>query len=42
MMSKPALIILLVVCAKSTYAQKSILEFKKGRKVVSGFWEVQQ
>ena len=38
-MSKFAIVIILLLCAKSTYAQKSILEFKKGKKVIARYWE---
>ena len=32
-------IITLLLCTKIIYAQKNILEFKKGRKVISRYWE---
>jgi len=38
-MSKFALVIILLLFGRSTYAQKSILEFKRGRKVISRHWE---
>jgi hypothetical protein len=38
-MSKFAFVIILSLFCRSTYAQKSILEFKKGRKIISTHWE---
>ena len=38
-MAKFVAIIALLICSKAIYAQKNILEFKKGRKVISRYWE---
>jgi len=38
-MGKLAIIVILLLCVKATYAQKNILEFKKGRKNIASYWE---
>ena len=38
-MSKLTIVIILLLFCKSTYAQKSTLQFKKGRKTISRYWE---